>query len=186
MRATIHLTLNISFAFISMMVFAVADSDQSAAEPARNTVVTSDHLEMVSDKQYNYFHFTDNVEVKGEHLYASCDKMVVAVIRDSAGMNTVDSITGLGGISEITLTGNVYIVLNQREAHAENALILPAENQITLTGHPKVVDGKGIVTGEEIILRKDGPVVVKGREGERPTLVFPDFNHSAPSNPDAE
>ena len=186
MRAQIGSILNVSFAIICLVVFAEADIEQSSSGSSQNTVVTSDHLEMVSDKQYDHFYFTDNVEIKSENLFASCDKMVVTVIRDNEDANTVDSITGLGGISEITLTGNVYIVLNLREAHAESAHILPAKNQITLTGHPKVIDGEGIVTGEEIVLRKDGPVVVKGSESERPTLVFPNFNRSDRTDPDTE
>lgn len=152
----------------------VSANTETGPIPREDTVVTSDHLEMVSKDNHNHFYFTKNVEIRGNNLYASSDEMVV-IVRRSVG-KTDAGVGEFSGVKEIILTGNVVIKQAGREASSDKARILPIEERVILTGNPKVIDGEGVITGEEMILNKnERRVVVRGKEGIRPTLTLPSF-----------
>ena len=44
---------------------ASATGEAEGVSPREDTVVTSEHLEMVSSGEYNHFHFKTNVEIRG-------------------------------------------------------------------------------------------------------------------------
>jgi len=102
---------------------------------------------------------------------------------------TGDAETGIGefsGVQEIVLIGNVVIKQSGREATAEKARILPMEEQVILTGNPKVIDGEGVITGEEMILNKNARrAIVRGKDGVRPTLTLPGFQDLSYQGDDA-
>lgn len=152
-------------------------SSETNVMPRPDTIVTSDHLEMVSKNDYNHFYFTKNVEIRGNNLYASSDEMIVVVRRSSEAseMSTV-AIGEFKGVEEIILTGNVIIKQAGREATSGKARILPLKEQVILSGNPRVMDGEGVITGEEMILNKnERRVIVSGKQDVRPTLTLPSF-----------
>lgn len=168
----------------SIFVFTLAQAEEEVS-PREETVVTSDHLEMVSTETTNFFYFTDNVEIRGNNLYASSDKMEVVASR--AGGSDEGSIGQFGGVQKIILTGNVVIRQAGREATSGKALILPLEEEVILTENPTVKDGEGTITGEEMILKKsERRAIVKGGENQRPTVILPGFDDLSYDDKDEE
>lgn len=170
-----------------MAAVLFAADPEADLQQREETVVTSDELEMVSTETENHFYFTTNVEVKGNNLYASSDRMEVVSFRGGKGGD--GTIGKIGAIDRIVLEGNVVIKQAEREATSRKAVIYPAKGEVVLSGSPVVRDSEGVVTGDEIVLLKsERRAIVKGGAGQRPTVILPGFqdlsyDDDEPTNP---
>lgn len=130
---------------------------ESEPEKRPDTLVLGDRLEMVSSETENRFYFYDNVEVKGNNLHATGDKMVVVSMRGK------QADAELGAIESITMEGNVVIRQGDREATAGKAVIFPKKGEVVLTENPMLRNPDGVVRGSRIIFRRgEKQAVVEG------------------------
>lgn len=155
------------------------------AGKAENTVITSDHLEMISGETENHFFFTGNVVVIGTNLKATGDKMTVIASR--VGQKQSEGAVGeIGAITSILLQGNVVIEQAGRQATAGQAEIFPGEGRVILTDNPVVVDSEGRVTGYRMeLLQGERKARVYGApdSGERPRVTLPAIQDLGYQNP---
>lgn len=155
------------------------------ADNTEETVVTSDHLEMISGETENHFFFNGNVVVVGTNLKATGDKMTVVASR--VGQNQAEGAVGeIGAISSILLQGNVVIEQAGRRATSGQAEIFPSEGRVVLTDNPVVVDSEGRVTGYRMeLLQGERRARVFGdpTSGERPRVTLPAMQDLGYQNP---
>jgi lipopolysaccharide export system protein LptA len=140
---------------------------QSAAP--QSTVIESDGPgEMVSTDKETTITFRDNVRVTGTNLKLNCDYLEVVVLRTGDPTATVGKFEKF---KSMLARGNVRIVQGDREAACGQAVVLPGEDKVVLTGNPVLVDhdqnhraaGKTIT-----MLRAQRQVIV-----EQPVLTAP-------------
>ncbi len=158
------------------------------ADNTEDTVVTSDHLEMISGETENHFFFSGNVVVVGTNLKATGDKMTVVASR--VGQNQAEGTVGeIGAISSILLQGNVVIEQAGRRATSGQAEIFPGSGRVVLTDNPVVVDSEGRVTGHRMeLLQGERRARVFGdpTSGERPRVTLPAMQDLGYQNPPAQ
>ena len=124
----------------------------SLADPASQTEITSETLEMQGTEFRNYFYFRKNVRVVGNNLEITCDDLTVCAIRAGSPDAAVGQV---GAIESIVATGNVHIRQEGREAFAARAEVDPKAGTVTLTGNPRIKDREVEVEGYKFILHKD-------------------------------
>lgn len=135
------------------------------------TIINSDKLTLESSDFLSQFTFSGNVEIHGNNLFASCERMHVISKRSGDSEATVGQ---MGKIKKIIAYGNVRIEQGDRVAIAGKAEILPAENKVILEDSPTVIDGGSTVRGHRMILLKGKrKAIVEGAEGSRPTVTLP-------------
>ncbi len=135
------------------------------------TIINSDQITLESSDFLSQFTFTGNVEIHGNNLYVSCEKMYVISRRSGDKEATVGEI---GNINSVIALGNVRIEQGDRVAMAGRAEILPREDKVILEDSPTVIDGGSTVRGHRMILLKgERKAIVEGAEGERPTVTLP-------------
>ncbi len=135
------------------------ETDQSADA----TVIVSDHMEMRSTVEKNYFYFDQNVRVEATNLVVESDRMEVIALRESEADDPDATVGEIGAIEIIVATGNVEIFQAGRAAYAGRAEVLPREGKVVLSESPRVVDGETEVAGWQIVLNK----------GDRQVTVIP-------------
>ncbi|OHE72890.1 MAG: hypothetical protein A2Y14_04460 [Verrucomicrobia bacterium GWF2_51_19] len=141
---------------------------------AQETLITSDHVEMVTEPTQNVFHFTGNVKVSGTDLRAEGDSMTVYSAHKEG-----QSSAGIGSIDKIFAKGSVLIVQTEREARAGSAEIYPTEGRLVLMDSPEVKEKDGIVRGEKIVFVKgEHRAIVEGAgPTQRATVLLPNMAH---------
>lgn len=150
------LLLILSCLCISWPLFGQEDS-------LRETIITSDRLEMQGTADRNYFYFTGSVEVEGTNLRILCRELTIVAMRKGAETATIGEIDA---IQQITARGNVEIHQAGRSAFAGLAEVIPSEGTVTLSDNPKIIDGEVEVEGYQFVLHK----------GERKFVSVPDPN----------
>jgi lipopolysaccharide transport protein LptA len=161
----------------------------SSTEPAAQTTILSQTLEMISSDTLNTFYFTGDVKVDSTNLRMNSDKMVVLASRStsdepSAPKEKAD--TPLGAIQKIVAAGNVHIFQKDREATSGRAEFFPGEGKMVLTDNPKVTDNKTVVSGWRITLYQDQKRVVVEQDPNgtaRPSLDLASLPGEEPSQP---
>lgn len=122
-----------------------------SVEP-RNTVITSEGPgEMVSTEKETTFTFKDRVVVTGTNMKITCDYLEIVVLRSGEKTATIGKTEKF---KSMLATGNVLMVLGEREAACGRAEVLPGEEKVTLSENPVVVDHdqNTRAAAEEIIL----------------------------------
>jgi lipopolysaccharide export system protein LptA len=129
----------------------------------RETIITSDRLEMQGTADANYFYFTGDVEVEGTNLRILCRELTIVAMRKGEETATIGEIDA---IRKITARGDVEIHQAGRSAFAGLAEVNPREGTVTLSENPKIIDGEVEVEGYQFVLHK----------GERKFVSVPDPN----------
>lgn len=130
----LHLT------FLSIAVAGLA----YAAPTNEPTVVTSDRMQW--DYLQNFGTFEGNVLVIDPRLTVRADKMLVYFATGTT--NTARS------VDRIIATGAVVINQDQKKATGDRAEYTATNDQVTITGTPKVESPDGVVTGKKITFRR--------------------------------
>ena len=145
------------------------------AAPAalQDTVIESGSAEVVSSATETTFYLGKGVKVTGTNLKLTCDTLVVVAKR------TGDPKATLGkqeNFKSLVATGHVRLLQNDREATCERAEILPGDDQVVLTGNPKIrsLDGQYQASGDKMTLYRGQrrAVIDSGGDG-RPTFTLP-------------
>lgn len=154
----------VSRPLLALLAGAISLSAQQ--EDMRNTVITSQHLEMQGTAGKNYFYFSGAVEVRGTNLEINCEELTVVSLREGPEGATVGSI---GAIEEITARGSVEIHQAGRSAFAGLAEVNPQAGTVVLSDNPRIVDDEVEVSGYQFVLHK----------GEKKFTSIPDPNAPA-------
>lgn len=141
-----------------------------AAEPAPQTVIESEQLDMKSTDHTSEFIFSSHVVVTGNNLKLTCDRLEVTTLR---GGDLSATVSRLGSFQRLVALGHVKIVQGDREAVCGRAELMPGEDKIVLTENPMVTDysSKGSVTGARIVLYRGERRAVVESGGSGPTHV---------------
>lgn len=134
---------------LAMTVCAFAQAQ--SVEP-KNTVITSEGPgEMISTDKETTFTFKDHVVVTGTNLKMTCDFLQVIVLRSGDQTATIGKTEKF---KSMLATGNVLMVLGDREAACGRAEVLPGESKVVLSENPVIVDHdqNTRAAGEEITL----------------------------------
>ncbi len=142
---------------------------EESAQPAETTVIVSDHLQMKSTEDKNYFYFDQNVQVEATNLVVKSDRMEIIALRENQENDPDATVGEIGAIESIVATGNVEIFQTGRIAYAGRAEVLPREGKVVLSDSPRVVDGETEISGWQIVLNK----------GERQVTVLPNPDKQA-------
>ena len=132
----------------------------------RETIITSDRLEMQGTPDRNYFYFTGDVKVDGTNLEILCSELTIVAMRKGEETATIGEIDA---IQQITARGSVEIHQAGRSAYAGLAEVNPKEGTVTLSESPRIIDGEVEVEGYQFVLHK----------GERKFESIPDPNAPA-------
>ncbi len=161
--------------FIAFQGYLADGSDQ----PEEFTVIVSDHLQMKSTEEKNYFYFEKNVQVEATNLIVKSDCLEVVALRENKVDDPDATIGEIGAIESIVAIGKVEIFQAGREAYAGRAVVLPKEGKVVLSESPRVVDGETEVTGWQIVLNRGERQVtvtpnpdMQTEERERPTITL--------------
>jgi lipopolysaccharide export system protein LptA len=133
----------------------------------RETIITSDRLEMQGTADRNFFYFTGDVKVDGTNLQIVCNELTIVAMRKGTETATIGEIDA---IQQITARGSVEIHQAGRSAYAGLAEVNPLDGTVTLSENPKIIDGEVEVEGYQFVLHK----------GDRKFESIPDPN--APAN----
>jgi lipopolysaccharide export system protein LptA len=125
--------------------------------------ITSQQLE--ADHKNSVIIFSGNVVAKQGKMTIYADVARVYYEKKEEGNE----------IREIVATGNVKIQEVDRLATAQKAVFTNSEQKIVLTGHPKVWQGKDMVSGEKIIvlLEEDKSFVESGPDQRVEVFFYP-------------
>jgi len=141
---------------------AVATLSPAQSVEPKNTVITSDGPgEMVSTDKETTFTFKDHVVVTGTNMKMNCDFLEIVVLRSGDQTATVGKAEKF---KSMLATGNVLMVMGDREAACGRAEVLPGEEKVVLSQNPVVVDHdqNTRAAGEEItLLRGQRRVLIK-------------------------
>ncbi len=125
------------FTAAALAAGTVIVSQAQSVEP-KNTVITSDGpAEMVSTDKETTFTFKDHVVVTGTNMKMNCDFLQVVVLRSGEQAATIGKTKEF---KSMLATGNVLMVLGDREAACGRAEVLPGEEKVVLSEHPVIVD----------------------------------------------
>jgi lipopolysaccharide export system protein LptA len=120
---------------LALTIFSLAQAQ--SVEP-KSTVITSDGpAEMVSTDKETTFTFKDHVVVTGTNMKMNCDYLEIVVLRSGDQTATVGKTEKF---KSMLATGNVLMVMGDREAACGRAEVLPGEEKVVLSEHPVIVD----------------------------------------------
>jgi len=143
---------NSLFIAMSVLLMAAAPDNDRSDKNAREPIAITSHR-MEADKFGDKVTFTGNVVLKKEGMTLSSDSMVVFY---DAGSKS---------IREIEAHGNVVVLKEGREAHANKASYFNREEKIVLTGDARINENENQLGGEKItqFLRDDRSIVEGGK-----------------------
>lgn len=136
--------------FLLLPVFLSGPAILNGSEE-RDTVITSERLEMQGSTDRNHFYFSGNVSVRGTNLRIDCEELTVTALREGPGDATIGEI---GAVEEIVATGGVEIYQAGRSAFAGRAEVNPHAGTVTLSENPRIIDGEVEVEGYMFVLHK--------------------------------
>lgn len=145
---------------------------RSDAKPEA-TVVTSRMLRMMEEPERTVFRFSEEVEVTGTNLVATCERLDV-ISREAANPDP-DAEMPLE-LQRIEAHDTVVFKQSGRTATADRAFIMPKEGKVVLEGRAVVNDERGRVAGHRMtLLQGQRRAVVEGGgpEGERARITLP-------------
>ena len=112
-----------------------------------DTVITGDHLEMLSGDEQSEFIITGRVQVIGTNLRLTCHELHITSVKHGDPSDTIGKI---GKVTAIIAIGNVKVEQEGRTASGGRAEFFPEEGKVLLTDNPVVTDAQGTVSGTEI------------------------------------
>ena len=151
-------------------ILALGYARSLAAEEAVETVVTSQQFESRSTDTEMTAIFWCNVDVVGNNIHITCDRLEVI----SARLGDKDQVVAKQNqFKSLIATGKVKVTQGDRDASCGRAVVLPREDKVTLTENPVVVDhGAGVTfIGEPLTLLRGERKVF----GENVRIVLPEI-----------
>lgn len=146
-KRTTRSILLLAWTLFGALGFAAAQNGSPGISELKDTIVTSDHLELKNDGELAYFAFSDNVRLTGTNIEVTCDLLEIYA---ESKKGEEGELGGVGGLRQIVASGNVVISQEGRRATAGRAEVLPEEDKIVLTEDPVVTDPQGTVSGEKM------------------------------------
>jgi lipopolysaccharide export system protein LptA len=113
-----------------------------------------------------------NMTVEADHLDAEFDSPAPASANVTAG-DEVAVVSQLGKLNHLAMTGNVTIWQDGLTTTTPRAEILPAQNEILLSGGPQVVDtqSSAVMNGDRITISRDGQSASVRGSAEHPAKL---------------
>ncbi|WP_158279924.1 LptA/OstA family protein [Coraliomargarita sinensis] len=161
--------------FTPTLATAEEDEKTEQVEP-EVTIVRSQLLRMIEEPDRTLFRFTEDVEVSGTNLEATCARLdVIAkekrlVSSDTKGTERLE-------VERIEAHDSVVIKQAGRTATASRAFIMPKEGKVVLEDNAVVNDERGRVSGFRMtLLQGQRKAIVEGGGGpgqERARITLP-------------
>lgn len=136
----------------------------------KDTVITSDTLEMETLEDTHVFEFQGNVNLESAGLDATCNNLKIYAKKN---LNTGGKTASFKGVDKIVATGNVVMKQDGRVVTAGYAEVYPELGKVVLEKNPQISDEEGVVAGHRITLYRDNEsALIEGStEGnERPKV----------------
>ncbi|OGP67876.1 MAG: lipopolysaccharide transport periplasmic protein LptA [Deltaproteobacteria bacterium RBG_13_47_9] len=124
-------------------------------------VDTSEPMDISSDRveahsRENLIVFKGNVVARQKDIVIYADSIEAVILKDGKG------------IERVIADGNVKIQQGLRAANCQRAVFYNLDQKVVLTGNPKVLEGKNIISGNEIVFDiQQNRIQVKGGMTER-------------------
>lgn len=150
------------------------DDPEVKPEP---TIVQSELLRMSESPEQTLFRFTEDVEVKGTNLVATCKRLDVIAV-DKAKSTTEANKEKQLEVKRIEAHESVEIKQSGRTATAGRAFILPKEGKVVLEEDAVVNDDRGRVSGHRMtLLQGERRAIVEGGgpDDDRARITLPGF-----------
>jgi len=146
-----------------MVLVSSAAAGAGAGEKRDGQPITIRSNELQADTKNRTATFIGKVVAKQGDITIFADRLVVRYAEQGGDVETVEAI------------GNVRIVQENRIGTAQQGVYKTREGKITLSGTPKVVQGKDMITGREItyFVNEERSVVTGGPESRVEAVLYP-------------
>lgn len=150
-------------AIVALLAIASHPVAAVAAGDLEESPITIKSNELQADQANRTATFIGKVVAKQGDVTIHTDKLVVRYSE------------GGGEVEKVEAFGNVSIVQQNRIGTSQYAVYYNKEGKITLSGSPKVIQGKDMVTGREItyFLNQEKSVVTGGPDARVEAVIFP-------------
>ncbi len=165
--------------FLICLLFCVAvraehDEGLNLASGDKNVSIniTSDQLEVYTND--NLVVFTGNVVARQGDMSTYSDRMSM-YYRENKSEGDVEE-KDAAEIDRIVAEGHVKIVKGNRIAIGQKAVFLNADQKMTLTGNPRIWQGKNIIKGDKIILylKQNRCTIERGQDRRVEATIYPE------------
>lgn len=145
------------------ILHALASPVAALAETRDGQPITIRSNELQADTKSRIATFLGKVVAKQGNITIFADRLVVRYEEQGGDVEMVEAI------------GNVRIVQENRIGTAQRGVYRTREGKITLSGNPKVVQGKDMITGREItyFVNEERSVVTGGPEARVEAVIYP-------------
>ncbi|NMC74930.1 MAG: lipopolysaccharide transport periplasmic protein LptA [Geobacteraceae bacterium] len=145
------------------ILHALASPVAALAETRDGQPITIRSNELQADTKSRIATFLGKVVAKQGDITIFADRLVVRYEEQGGDVEMVEAI------------GNVRIVQENRIGTAQRGVYRTREGKITLSGNPKVVQGKDMITGREItyFVNEERSVVTGGPEARVEAVIYP-------------
>lgn len=153
----------VSYALCALLFVASHPIAAGAVGDVEESPITIKSNELQADQANRTATFIGKVVAKQGDVTIHADKLVVRYAE------------GGGEVDKVEAFGNVSIVQQNRIGTSQHAVYYNKEGKITLSGSPKVIQGKDMVTGREItyFVNEDRSVVTGGPDARVEAVIFP-------------
>lgn len=173
-RGLAGITLFLICLFFCVEVRAEHDEGFNLASRDKNVSIniTSDQLEVYTND--NLVVFTGNVVARQGDMSTYSDRMSV-YYRENKSEGDVEE-KDAAEIDRIVAEGHVKIVKGNRIAIGQKAVFLSADQEMTLTGNPRIWQGKNIIKGDKIILylKQNRCTIERGQDRRVEATIYPE------------
>jgi lipopolysaccharide export system protein LptA len=151
------------FVCIYMMLFSSIVAAAGAGGTRDGQPITVKSNELQADTKNRTATFLGKVVAKQGDITIFADRLVVRYAEQG------------GDVERVEAVGNVRIVQQNRIGSAQYGVYQTKEGKITLSGSPKVVQGKDMITGREItyFVNEERSVVTGGPEARVEAVIYP-------------
>ncbi len=154
-----------TFILICMLLASAAPAFAAAGAAEKNDgqPITIRSNELQADTKGRTATFIGKVVAKQGEITIFADRLVVRYAEKG------------GDLEKVEASGNVRIVQKNRIGTARYGVYQTREGKITLSGSPKVVQGKDMITGKEItyFVNEERSVVTGGPEDRVEAVIYP-------------
>jgi lipopolysaccharide export system protein LptA len=148
---------------IFVMLVSSAAAAAEAGEKHDGQPITIRSNELQADTKSRTATFLGKVVAKQGDITIFADRLIVRYAEQG------------GDVERVEADGNVRIVQKNRIGTAQHGVYQTREGKITLSGSPKVIQGKDMVTGREItyFVNEERSVVTGGPETRVEAVLYP-------------
>jgi lipopolysaccharide export system protein LptA len=151
------------FLFLICIFMLFASYAAGAGDKRDGQPITIKSNELQADTKSRTATFLGKVVAKQGDITILADRLVVRYAEQG------------GDVEKVEAVGNVRIVQQNRIGSAQHAVYQTQDGKITLSGSPKVVQGKDTITGREItyFVNEERSVVTGGPETRVEAVLYP-------------